>query len=115
MQPPDNDELTDRELDAMLPEWKAPAAPARLRAAVFPEVPTPWWRRMWSSSIRVPVPVACLLTLVLALAALRWFTPRTIYRDRIVPLAARAPSDASQLRPVSELNPRIVRNSNVQN
>lgn len=114
MQPSENDELTDRELDALLPAWKAPAAPARLRAALFPEGPAPWWRRLWSASVRIPVPVACCLAVLLALAVWRWFTPRTIYRDRIVPVAA-AGSDPSQLRPVTELRPRIVRSGDVQN
>jgi len=117
MQPSDNDELTDRELDAILPDWKVPGAPARLRAAVFPDVPTPWWWRVWSVSIRIPLPVACLLAMALVLAAWRWFTPRTIYRDRLVPgtaIAAAGP-DASQLRPVTELQPRIIRSDNVQN
>jgi hypothetical protein len=117
MQPSDNDELTDRELDAILPEWKTPVAPARLRAALFPEVPRPWWRRLWTSSIRIPLPVACLLAVVLMLAAWRWLTPRTIYRDRLasgISIAA-AGTDASQLRPVTELRPRIVRRADAQN
>jgi hypothetical protein len=115
MQPSENDELTDRELNVILPAWKAPAAPARLRAAVFPEGPGPWWRRLWSGSVRIPVPVACCLAILLALAAWRWLTPRTIYRDRLVPVAAGAGSDPSQLRPVMELQPRIVRSGDVQN
>jgi len=120
MQPSDNDELTDRELDSILPEWKAPLAPARLRAAVFPEVPGPWWRRLWTGSIRVPVPVACLLAVVLVLAAWRWFTPqtittKTIYRDRIASFTADAGAAATQLRPVTELRPRIVRSADAQN
>jgi hypothetical protein len=117
MQPFDNEELTDRELDSVLPEWKAPVAPAQLRAALFPEVPRPWWRRLWTGSIRVPVPVACLLAVVLVLAAWRWLTPRTIYRDRLVPGTAIAGvgADASNLIPVTELRPRIIRSANAQN
>jgi hypothetical protein len=115
MQPSDNNELTDRELDAILPEWKIPGAPARLRAAVFPEVPGPWWQGLWGASIRIPVPVACILAAVLVLAAWRWFTPRTIYRDRLVPVKAMGAQDMSALRPVTELTPRIIRRPDARN
>ena len=59
MEPFEKDELTDRELDGMLAHWKSPSAPARLKAAVFGERRLPWWRRLWSASIRVPVCKRC--------------------------------------------------------
>ncbi|MGA3095057.1 MAG: hypothetical protein ABSF25_01275 [Bryobacteraceae bacterium] len=123
MEPFDKDELSDRELDAILAAWESPPAPARLRAAVFPEASKPWWRALWSASIRVPVPVACFLVLALAFAAWRWFPPaapravtKTVYRDRIV----RAPADTAgsnshQLQPVAELRVRIIRSRNAKN
>src|SRR5260370_1805146 len=122
MEPFEKDELSDRELDAILPAWKAPLAPARLRAAVFLEASKPWWRTLWSTSFRVPIPVAFCLAIMLALVAWRWFTPgaprvviqtervevpvvkkevvtRTVYRDRIVHApAARAEFNVHELR-----------------
>ena len=58
MDPFEHDELSDSELDSLLKKWEAPAAPGRLRAAVFAEEAQPWWRRAWSASFRVPLPVA---------------------------------------------------------
>jgi len=135
----ENEELSDRELDSILPEWKSPVTPQRLCAAVFPQAPVSWWRTLWSTSIRVPFPVACGLALVLAFVFWRWGTPppprvviqhdrvevpvvkqevvtRTVYRDRIVhvpPAASRF--NASELQPVVELRPRIIRRQNDQN
>ena len=122
MEPFEKDELTDRELDAMLPQWKAPSASARLKAAVFGERRAPWWRRLWSASIRVPAPVACALAVLLMLLAVRWsrlsgappqvvvrtervevpvVQERVVYRDR--------PIADAVWQPVAELRPRIIR------
>src|SRR5258708_38231071 len=73
MEPFEQDELSESELDRLLGAWNAPAAPARLRCALFPESRAPWWRRFWTFA--VPLPVACCLALVIAVAAWRW--PRT--------------------------------------
>jgi hypothetical protein len=139
MEPSEKDELSDQELDAFLPAWKTPPAPARLRAAVFPEASKPWWRTLWSASFRVPVPVACCLAIMLAFVAWRWFTPgaprvviqtervevpvvkkeiltKTVYRNRIVYAPApTAGSNVHELQPVAELRPRILRSRNAQN
>lgn len=122
--------LDDRELDELLPEWKAPPAPPRLRSAIFPD-PAPWWRRLWTLSIRVPAPVACGLAVLLALGAWRWVQPppervvirtervetpvvKIVYRDRVV----RAPApdiDIHALQPVAELRARVIRSRNAHN
>lgn len=139
MKPFEDDELSDRELDALLPEWKVPPAPARLRAAIFPGPSGPWWRRMWTASVRIPAPVACCLVVLLAWSAWKWVAPdaprvvvktervevpvirtevvtKTVYRDRIVrapvPTPARNPSE---LQPVAELRPRLIRSGHVEN
>jgi|SRR6185437_1374969 len=109
MPDPENDELSEQELDTILPAWKAPVAPARLRPAVFPDARVRWW----NLSVRVPLPVAVCLTVLLALAAWRWFTPRTIYREMVVPVTA--VNGPGGLRPVMVLEPRIVRGGDVQN
>ena len=128
MEPFDREEMTDRELAAMLAEWKAPEAPARLRAAVFDRAP--WWRRFWSASIHIPVPVACALLLLAGAAAWLWPNPapkpaaprvivetktvevpvvkeRIIYRD--------VPQKSTGWRPVAELRPRIIRGGRDEN
>ena len=73
MEQPEKNDLSDRELDALLAEWKAPQAPAHLRAALFPEVAQPWWLRvckgLHSDSLASWQPA---LAVVLSLAAWRW-------------------------------------------
>ena len=138
MEPFENDELSDRELDALLSAWIAPPPPACLREAVFP-ASKPWWRTLWSASFRVPVPVAFCLAIILALVAWRWLNPgaprvvirtervevpvvkkevltNTVYRDRIVHVPAPAAGlNVHELQPVAELRPRIIRSRNDQN
>ncbi len=135
MEPFENDVLSDQELDSILRAWDVPQAPARLRAAVFPEPRSGWWRNLWRASLRVPVPVACVLGAILAFAGWRALTlaprveirterveipvvkqevktvTRTVYRDRYV---ASKPS-GNELRPVAELRPIIIRSRNDQN
>ena len=123
MEPFEKDELTDRELDVALAQWKGPLAPARLRRAVFGERRA-WWRRVWSASIRVPVPMACAIAVIAVLGAVKWVRPepparvvvrtervevpvvreRVVYRDRPAPKPV-----AAAWRPVAELRPRIIR------
>jgi hypothetical protein len=89
-----SNELSDRELDRLLQEWKAPLAPARLRGKVFGG----WggsWRRFWNISIRIPLPVACCLAILLALAAWRW--------------SAKPAEEVPKFHPVRELLPRIIK------
>ena len=125
MEPFEKDELADPELDALLEEWHAPSAPAALRSAVF----RPWWRGMWTASIRVPLPAACCLAVLLGIALWHWSRPvpvrviirtervevpvvkeqvvtRLVYRDRPVPL------DMHELQPVAVLRPYIIRSGN---
>lgn len=99
--------LDDQELNGMLREWQAPAAPARLREAVFP--PAPWWRRMWRAEIRIPVPVAVGLAPLIALG-LWWSKPAPP-----VPAQRAEVVTFRQLQPVKELKPRIIRRSHEDN
>ena len=99
MEPRNDDELNDRELDRMLAEWKAPLAPARLRAAVFPDGYRPWWRTVWSASIRIPVPALALIAVLIAIVIWHW-------------PAALSPAlrqKVHELRPVAELRPVLIR------
>jgi cytochrome c-type biogenesis protein CcmH/NrfG len=101
-----DDEMTDDELRGMLRRGEAPAAPARLRAAVFPEKRAPWWRR----SVRVPAPIAACILVLLALGLWRAMTPRVVYRE-----APREYVTFREYQPVKELRPRIIRRGDVDN
>lgn len=119
MEPFEKQDLTDRELDNLLPEWKAPEAPAHLRAAVFGEPARPWWRRMWNVTVRVPLPAACAVLLLAALAVWRW-APRVVVETRTVEVPVvqekvvyrDRPTAPTAWRPVTELQPRIIRSRN---
>jgi hypothetical protein len=124
----------DSELRDLLKEWQAPPVPASLEKRLF-GAPRRWW---WAS-VRVPLPVACCLALLIA--ALFWrsgqalrLTPARIVikTERVeVPVArehvvtkilyknrsTRAREHQltfNELRPVSELRPRIVRHQDAQ-
>jgi hypothetical protein len=126
MEPFDKDELSDRELSELLPQWKTPAPPAGLRAAIFPERRWGWWRKLWSASIRLPLPAAACLALVFVAVAIWQATraPRVVIqthtvevpvvRDREVVVTRETPAARSvpaepRLFPVAELRPRVVR------
>lgn len=116
------------------------AASARTFArSTIPEKSRPWWRSAWTTSIRLPLPIACAFAILMALAAWRLFTPppervvvrieqvrvpvvkqeivtKTVYRDRIVQApVATSRLDTDQLQPVGELRPRIIRRQDAQN
>lgn len=139
MEPFEEDRLTQSELDALLREWKTPTAPSRLRAGVFPEAP-PWWLRLWRGSVRIPLPVACCLGVLLAAGAWRLLRPapptpasvvvRTervevpvrvpVEHDRVITkyVYRRPPSTGltfKELRPVTELRPVIIRSNDEKN
>jgi hypothetical protein len=86
MEPFEQDELSDRELDDLLRTWESPAAPARLRAAVFPETARPWWQRLWHTSIRIPVPVGLAFAAMAMVAIWRWpaAAPRVVTKTERV-------------------------------
>jgi hypothetical protein len=136
MEPFENDELSQAELDAVLKQWQSPEPPARLKAAVFPEA-APWWRRVWGFSIPLPLPVACGIAAMIAVGA--WLIPRPapaprqpevvvrtervevpVEHERVVTryVYRNAPSHAltfEELKPVAELRPRIIRSGDGHN
>lgn len=87
----------------MLKEWKAPGPPPHLRATLFPEAP--WWHRWLGAEIRIPVPVAACLVVLLLVAI--W-----MYRPTPAPLVQAV--TFRELQPVKELKPRIIRRVYVQ-
>ena len=54
----------DPQLRDLLQDWTVPAPSANLEARVL-RARQPWWHALWTSSIRIPVPVACGATLLL--------------------------------------------------
>ena len=141
MEPFEKDELSDAELDHILRSWNAPAAPARMRAALFPASAAPWWKRFITMSIPVPLPVALCLAFLIAAGVWRWTRPVApvapqvlvktqrvevpVVQDRVVTkyVYRNAPAARSavhgvgfdELRPVTELRPRIIRSGNAKN
>lgn len=110
MEPFEHDELSPQELDDLLKQWQAPSPPPHLRAALFPQEPLPWWKRLWTISIRVPLPVACCLAILFAIAAWRLAQP--------APERSAAPARQltfTELKPVSELRLRIIRRQDAKN
>ena len=72
MKPVDPDPENDRELGRLLQEWAVPAVPDalddRMKGLFRAHVRPPLWRRLFSTSIRVPLPVAVAVLLLLAAA-----------------------------------------------
>jgi hypothetical protein len=101
--------LDDRELSAMLREWKAPEAPAALRGKLFPQRAT-WWQRLWQVQLRVPLPVAIFAALLLALGLWRWSAPQPAEPGRSATVLT-----FRELTPVKELKPRIIRRNRAEN
>jgi hypothetical protein len=57
----------DPELKSLLREWRAPALPESLEHRVLRRQGS-WWRFLLRGSIRVPVPVVCSVTVLMAVA-----------------------------------------------
>jgi hypothetical protein len=77
MRPPDidpEDPVRDPELRRLLEEWAVPALPESLDRRVMASYrahagrPVPLWRRFFTTSLRVPLPVVVALLFILALA-----------------------------------------------
>ena len=69
-------ERNDSDLRQLLREWKAPQTPASLESRVLPPRQN-WWRVLLHGYIRIPVPVACCLAILMAGAAWRLATNPT--------------------------------------
>lgn len=63
-------EPNDSDLQELLREWKAPETPRSLESRVLDRRPS-WWRVLLHGSIRVPVPVAFVLAMIIVGGAWR--------------------------------------------
>jgi hypothetical protein len=111
MEPFEPDKLTDDELDHLLAQWPAPPAPASMRSSLFGPA-KPWYSRLWTASIRVPLPAAVAL-LLLGLGLFVVKMRRTAPPPPVV--IQNAPLGFRELRPVADLNPRIIKGAHAGN
>jgi hypothetical protein len=70
----ERDPERDQELEGLLARWSAPVVPDgmddRVRAAYRRQVGIePWWARLFGASVRVPLPVAALVLMLLVVTA----------------------------------------------
>ncbi len=96
--------LSDRELDELLGEWRAPPAPGTLTHGVHRAQGGGWWKWLLTGSIRVPVP----LTLAIAAAFVALFV-LVVVRGSEKGVAQQAA--AAGFQPVKRLEVRIIRSS----
>jgi hypothetical protein len=70
----DDSRHDDARLRDLLREWQAPPISGSLEKRVL-ETSGPWWRFLFRGYVRVPVPLACCLTVLLLLSAWRAVRP----------------------------------------
>ena len=114
MEPLENSELPERELDGLLQEWRTPRAPERLRRSVFPGG-EPWWRGFWHTSIHLPLPVACGLLIVVLVMVWQRQMPRAPAPSGAIPSSGtRYGAQIPRFEAVRELQPRIIKEQDAQ-
>jgi hypothetical protein len=96
--------LNDRELDALLREWRAPSAPETLNQRVNRARRGAWWTWLVTGSIRVPVP----LTLAVAAAFIAMVIVAFV-RGPAKDVSSQAAT--AGLQPVKRLEVRIIRSN----
>jgi hypothetical protein len=124
----ERDDITrDEELEGLLRRWGAPVVPdgmdERMLAAYRRQVRAgePWWSRLFTASVRVPLPVAIGLLMLLAVTAALALRPlgpgptagtsgpsAPIQAVRVVDPPVVTGTDLSGFRPVSEVTATVV-------
>jgi len=95
----------DPRLKRLLNEWEVPNAPDTLDERVFGQ-PTPWWRILVTSRVRVPLPLAFAVSVLLV-----WLATVAV-RDRIPDVGPPGTTyDLRGFQPVNVVNVRIERSS----
>lgn len=93
----------DKKLTELLKEWQLPAAPVSLDARVLGPR-TPWWKALFTGSIRIPVPLAFALAAALVVMAI------ALLRRPAAPAPA-ASVNLADFQPVKDMNVRVIRRS----
>jgi hypothetical protein len=98
--------MNDRELNELLRQWKAPAAPPGLEEKLFarPE-PQSWWQWLLHGSIRIPVPAGAAILAILIVSIIAAFAPQ-----RETGSAAQQVT-LEDFRPVPQLEVRVIRSA----
>jgi hypothetical protein len=124
----EKDDVTrEEDLDGLLRRWGAPVVPdgmdERILAAYRRQVRTaePWWSRLFTATVRVPLPVAVGLLMLLAVTAalaLRPVSPpptagtsgpsAPVQAVRVVDPALVTRTDLSGFQPVGEVTATVV-------
>ena len=92
--------LNDDELNRLLSRWEAPQKPASLKGRIFVRKQS-IWRRLWTTSLRVPLPVAASIALLVVL----WFH---YFRPAQSPeTPGPVPTSLAGFQPVRQLNPMV--------
>ena len=95
----------DPQLKHLLHEWQVPNAPDALEQRVFGQ-PSPWWRILMSSRVRIPLPIAIAFSVALVWLAV------VVVRDRVPALEPLgSPYDLRGFQPVNSVSVRIERSS----
>jgi hypothetical protein len=95
----------DPRLKRLLHEWQVPNAPDTLDQRVFRQ-PRPWWRILVTSRVRVPLPVAVAVSVLLV-----WLATLAV-RDRLPDVEPNGTTyDLRGFQPVNSVNVRIERSS----
>jgi hypothetical protein len=123
----ERDDRRDEELDGLLRRWSAPVVPEgmdeRMLAAYRRQVRAaePWWSRLFTASVRVPMPVAVGLLMLLVITATLALRPAAppptagtsgpsdpVQAARTLDPAVVTRTDLSGFEPVSEVTATVV-------
>ena len=100
--------MDDRELNELLREWKAPAAPAHLRPPIQPS-PQSWWRWLMTGTIRIPVPVG--LAAAIAIVAILIYSGSRRSEPAVAgepPVIQHPVVSLADFQPVQEVELRVI-------
>ncbi len=100
----DADPGRDPALKRVLEEWHAPAVPETLDARVMASYRRlgkrrAWWERFFTSSVRVPLPVAVAVLALLFVSAVLALRPVEAPRPSVPPIASSGPVQAARVEP----------------
>jgi hypothetical protein len=95
----------DPRLKRLMQEWQVPNAPDALEQRVLGQR-RPWWRSLLTSRVRVPLPVAIAVSVLLV-----WFAALAV-RDRVPEVQPPGTTyDLRGFQPVNSVSVRIERSS----